>query len=166
LNRLNRPGCGIVAGQAQSFIERAVAFMPNVSRLQILVVDDEEGIRSSLRLLLMTVGYDVAVAENGIKAVSQLSESAPDLIVTDLNMPGMSGMELISHVRDRYPSIRIVAMSGAYQAETVPKSLPADKFWAKGQPFDGLLTTIAALVAMKPGRESDYESRSRLELDS
>lgn len=140
--------------------------MPNGSKPQILVVDDEQGIRNSLRLLLISFGYDVAVAENGIKAVSQLSEAVPDLIVTDLNMPGMSGMDLISHVRSQYPSILIVAMSGGYQEETLPKGLRADRFWAKGQPPSNLLTTIATLIAMEPDREDEYESRPRRELDS
>src|SRR5271157_3444435 len=79
--------------------------MPNGSKPQILVVDDEPSIRESLGMLLMSVGYDVAEAENGVSAVSQLSRTVPDLMVTDLNMPQMSGIELISHVRSRYPAL-------------------------------------------------------------
>ena len=83
--------------------------MPNRSKPRILVVDDEPSIRECLGMLLVAAGYDVAEAENGVTAVSQLNRMIPDLIVTDLNMPQMSGIELISHVRSRYPSISIVA---------------------------------------------------------
>ena len=107
--------------------------MPNSSKPQILVVDDEPSIRESLGMLLMSAGYEVAMAENGVSAVSQLKGSVPDLIVTDLNMPQMSGMELISHVRSQYPSISIVAMSGDYQGDAVPASIIADRFYPKGR---------------------------------
>ncbi len=63
------------------------------------------------------------MAENGVSAVSHLDRRVPDLIVTDLNMPQMSGIELISHVRSQHPSISIVAMSGDYQGDAVPASL-------------------------------------------
>jgi len=88
--------------------------MPNGPKPQILVVDDEPSIRESLGMLLLAAGYDVAEAENGAAAVSQMSRTVPDLIVTGLNMPQMSGIELISHVRNRYPEISIVAMSGDF----------------------------------------------------
>src|ERR1039457_801460 len=98
-------------------------------RPRILVVDDEASIRESLGMLLTSVGYDVALAENGVSAVSHLGRTVPDLMVTDLNMPHMSGMELISHVRSQYPSILIVAMSGDYQGESVPAGVIADRYY-------------------------------------
>ena len=70
-------------------------------------MDDEPAVRESLGILLESVGYDVANVANGVSAVSQLSRAVPDLMVTDLNMPEMSGIELISHVRSRYPAMLI-----------------------------------------------------------
>ena len=140
--------------------------MPNGSNPQILVVDDEPSIRETLAMLLVSVGYDVAMAENGAGAVSQLNRTVPDLIVTDLNMPQMSGIELISHVRSRYPSISIVAMSGDYQGDAVPAGLVADRFYPKRQHPHNLLTTIASLIATNPARASAHESHTRPELDS
>jgi CheY-like chemotaxis protein len=140
--------------------------MRNGSKRQILVVDDEPSIRETLGMLLMSVGYDVAVADSGVSAVSQLNGSVPDLIVTDLNMPQMSGLELISHVRSRYPSVSIVAMSGDYQGDAVPAALIADRFYPKGQHPHHLLTTIAGLIARNPARGSAHESHTRPELDS
>ncbi len=136
------------------------------SKPQILVVDDEPNIRESLGMLLLSAGYDVTVAENGVSAVSQMTRTVPDLIVTDLNMPQMSGIELISHVRRQYPSISIVAMSGDYRGEAVPAGLIADRFYPKGEHPHNLLTTIASLIAANPARVSAHESRTRPALDS
>ncbi len=139
--------------------------MPNRSKLQILVVDDEPSIRETLEMLLVSVGYDVAVADSGVSAVSQLNSRVPDVIVTDLNMPQMSGIELISHVRSRYPSISIVAMSGDYQGEAVPAAFIADRFYPKGQHPHNLLTTIASLIAANACK-SVHGTRIRPALDA
>jgi CheY-like chemotaxis protein len=134
--------------------------MANSPKPRILVVDDDPCIRESLGMLLMSVGYEVDMANNGLSAVSCLERSVPDLIVSDLDMPEMSGMELISHVRTQYPSISIVAMSGDYQGEAVPASIIADRFYPKGQHPHFLLTTIASLIATNAARSTD-EHRSR-----
>ena len=140
--------------------------MSNRSKAQILVVDDDPNVRESLGMLLLSAGYDVATADNGVSAVSHLNTAVPDLIVTDLNMPHMSGAELIAHVRDCYPSISIVAMSGEYQGDAVPAGIIADRFYPKGQHPHNLLTTIASLIATKPARRSAPENRTRPVLDS
>jgi CheY-like chemotaxis protein len=140
--------------------------MPNGYKPRILVVDDEPSIRETLGMLLISVGYDVAMAENGASAVSQLSSKVPDLIVTDLNMPQMSGIELISHVRSRYPSISIVVMSGDYQGDAVPAGIIADRFYPKAEHPHNLLTTIASLIATNPARKTAQDSSARPALDS
>ena len=140
--------------------------MPTASRPQILVVDDEPSIRECLGMLLVASGYDVAEAENGVSALLQLNTIVPDLIVTDLNMPQMSGLELISHVRSRYPSISIVAMSGDYQGDTVLAGIMADRFYPKAEHPHNLLTTIASLITTNPARGSAPVSDTRLVLDS
>ena len=132
---------------------------------QILVVDDEPAVRESLGMLLESVGYDVATAANGISAVGQIARAVPDLIVTDLNMPEMTGMELISHVRSRYPAMLIVAMSGDYQDEAVPAGIIADRFYPKAQHPSKLLAAISSLIGSQTGK-STYENRSGMTLDS
>ncbi len=140
--------------------------MTEGSKPQILVVDDEASIRESLGMFLLSAGYDVTLAENGVNAVSQMTRTVPDLIVTDLCMPQMSGIELISHVRRQYPAISIVAMSGDYQGEAVPAGIMADRFYPKGEHPHNLLTTIASLIAANPARVGAHESRPRPPLDS
>jgi CheY-like chemotaxis protein len=95
--------------------------MSHPSGCQILVVDDEPGVRDSVAMLLTSHGYGVVTAENGFDALLQLRRSLPDVILSDLNMPQMSGFELLSVVRRRFPEIAVVAMSGGYVcSEDVP----------------------------------------------
>jgi CheY-like chemotaxis protein len=140
--------------------------MPNGTKPQILVVDDEPCIRESLGTLLVASGYDVAEAEDGISALSHLNGTVPDLIVTDVNMPHMSGIELISYVRNRYPPISIVAMSGDYQGDAVLAGIIADRFYHKGEHPHYLLTTIASLIATDLAGANTNQSRIAPELDS
>lgn len=72
------------------------------SKHQVLLVDDDQSIRESITLLLISSGYDVSTAEDGFTALQQLRRTLPDLIVSDLNMPQMSGYELLSVVRRRF----------------------------------------------------------------
>jgi len=135
--------------------------MPEGSNPQILVVDDDPSAREMLEILLRSVGYDVAIAENGVRAVSHLKSAKPDLIVTDINMSEMSGVEFISHVRIQYPSISVIAMSGEYEGDAVPAGVVADRFYPKGQHPHHLLNSIASLIAAnaRPPR-CDYSAGS------
>ena len=135
------------------------------SKPQLLVVDDDPSIRESLGALLTSAGYDVVVAEDGVSAVSHLYRTAADLVLTDLNMPGMSGMDLISHVRSRYPATLIVAMSGDYQGDSVPAGIIADRYYPKGQHPHNLLAVIASLIEIQAA-EGVYEISTRPALDS
>ena len=122
--------------------------MYNPSKRQVLVVDDDLAVRESVAMLLTTAGYDVSTAQHGFDALLQLRRMQPDLIISDLNMPEMSGFEFLSVVRRRFPQIPVVAMSGAYQGEkSVPGGVIADGFYAKGsgQPQE-LYDTVAHLL--------------------
>jgi CheY-like chemotaxis protein len=124
--------------------------MSNKSSHKILVVDDEAGIRTTVALLLKSKGYEVSTAENGFDALLQLRDTTPALIVSDLNMPQMSGFEFLSVVRRRFPELLVVAMSGAYSSgEAVPGGVIADAFYAKGgggQNPESLLGIVARLL--------------------
>ena len=140
--------------------------MPNRSKARVLVVDDDPAVRATLGMYLMSAGYDVATADDGITAVAHLSKAIPDLLVTDLNMPIMSGIELISHMRTLHPQVPIVAMSGDYLGEAVPAGIIADRFYPKGQNLQHLLATITSLIATSPSSGIANDARVRPELDS
>lgn len=122
--------------------------MANRSAYKILVVDDETGVRTTVALLLKSQGYEVSTAVNGFDALLQLRNNTPALIVSDLNMPQMSGFEFLSVVRRRFPELLVVAMSGAYSSgEAVPGGVIADAFYAKGGHHpESLLRTVAELL--------------------
>lgn len=85
-------------------------------RFRILVVDDEPSIREAVREMLEIGGYEVLTAVDGLDGLHALSKSLPDLIISDLNMPRMSGFEFLAVVRERFPHIATVAVSGEYIA--------------------------------------------------
>ena len=112
----------------------SVLTMSSPSKRQILVVDDNSGVRETIAMLLVSAGYDVLVAEDGFAALVQLRKTEPDVIVSDLEMPRMSGFELLSVVRRRFPQILTLAMSGAYGDDGVPVGVIADGFYPERCP--------------------------------
>ena len=80
--------------------------------LSILVVDDHPIMREVICQILEDAGHDVRSAGEGREAIRTLSAARFDLLVTDIVMPEMDGIELIGEVRRRYPEMRIIAMSG------------------------------------------------------
>lgn len=118
--------------------------MPETSA-RILVVDDESSIRTSMALVFTRLGYGVRSAVDGFSALREIREEMPDILLTDLNMPGMSGFELLSVVGRRFPSIQKVAMSGAYPGDEMPSRVAADAFYQKGSGANVLLETLRSL---------------------
>jgi CheY-like chemotaxis protein len=80
--------------------------------LRILVVDDERPVREAMALLLKQQGYRVVVAECGHTAVSAIETFTFDLVIVDIFMPGMNGLETIDILRQDAPEVPIIVMSG------------------------------------------------------
>jgi CheY-like chemotaxis protein len=78
----------------------------------ILVVDDEPGIRELLCLMLEAAGHSVVSAEDGIQAPKVLASQPIQVVITDLLMPERDGLEFITEIRKKFPSVKIIAMSG------------------------------------------------------
>jgi CheY-like chemotaxis protein len=79
---------------------------------RVLVVDDSADIRGMLQAQLEMEGFEVATAPDGARALALLGRQRTDLIITDLFMPDKDGIETILEIRQKYPAIQIVAMSG------------------------------------------------------
>jgi len=110
----------------------------------IVIVDDNLVLLSVLSQIFSECGWAVRAASDGFAALSEISTCAPAILLSDLNMAGMSGFELLSIVRRRFPRIAVVAMSGAYSGSNVPCGVVADAFYAKGASSVGRLLDLVA----------------------
>jgi DNA-binding response OmpR family regulator len=124
----------------------------------ILVVDDEKNIRLTLSQALETLGVEIDTASNGEEALAKLNEKEFGLILLDIRMPGMDGMEVLRRVREIRPDIRII-MTTAYG--TIESAVEAMKLGAVDflqKPFDP--EEIRELVSRVMDREKLDEQRS------
>lgn len=131
--------------------------MPN-AKVKLLIVDDEVSLRTSFSLVFTTFGHSVRSAEDGFSALGQIRMEMPDILLSDLNMPRMSGFELLSVVRRRFPAIKVIAMSGAFSGDTVPVGIVADAFYEKGSSPGALLEIVRAMA--QTDRSSVQHSRT------
>ena len=115
----------------------------------ILVVDDDEAVRGFFQSVLTEAGYDVTVAANGARALELVRVRPFDAVVTDLVMPEREGIDLIRTLRAAQPSLRIVAVSGAFGGQflSIARSLGADATLAKPVSHDQLIAAIGPVQA-------------------
>ena len=100
--------------------------------IEVLIAEDDAVIRRAFAELLTHWGFTTRTARNGVDALVEIDLEKPDILLSDLEMPGMNGYELLSMVRRRHPEIPLVAMSGRYAGDSVPPGVKADAFYAKG----------------------------------
>ncbi len=120
---------------------------------RILIVDDDEGVRLTVKYMLAATGYEIASASDGEQALRLVEEFVPDLVITDLIMPKMDGLEMIAQLKRRRPEIVIVAMSGGARLDNAnvleaAQSAGADQIIAK--PFSG--DDLSRVVGRSLGR--------------
>jgi CheY-like chemotaxis protein len=122
-------------------------------------VDDEPSIREAARAILESQGYEVLTVADGLDGLLALSRSLPDVIISDLNMPRMSGFEFLAIVRKRFPRIATIAMSGEYITDENPTGILADAFLQKGcYTVKELFEEVGKLLAAYPIRSEREKS--------
>lgn len=120
---------------------------------RVLVVDDEPVILQTMSAVLESDGFVVRVAQDGFAGLKVLRDTPPDIIISDLRMPNMSGFEFLSIVRRRFPHVPVIAISGEYISDGMPPGLLMDVFYQKGGYTQGeLFATIRRLVSESPIR--------------
>lgn len=87
---------------------------------KVLVVDDVEDIRNGIKDILENIGYIVTTAANGIQAISIIKDKPIDLIITDILMPDMDGIELCRKTKELYPDMKFILISGGGRQTTNP----------------------------------------------
>ena len=96
----------------------------------ILIIDDDEGIRSVFSRFLSSKGYKVDCAADGLKGLQKIESDPPDLVVTDIMMPEADGLEVVMALRKREHTIPIIAISGGMHAAPMDFLPMAKKFGA------------------------------------
>jgi CheY-like chemotaxis protein len=122
-------------------------------KCRVLVVEDDPLVLQTTAAIVRSFGFSVRTAEDGFVALKILREVLPDIILTDLRMPGMSGFELLSIVRRRFPHIPTIAISGEYILANMPLGLLVDHFFQKGgYTPEQLLAKMKEVIAESPIR--------------
>lgn len=103
---------------------------------RILVIDDETDIRELMDAFLSSVGYEVCTAENGAAAVELAQREVFDLAITDLRMPGMSGVETLSALKRVDPGLPVVVVSGYVSDDAAAHAHEAGAARIVGKPVD------------------------------
>src|SRR2546427_254919 len=101
----------------------------------ILVVDDEMGILDVLRILLKGEGFDVVTAQGGKAGLEALKASAPDIVLTDIKMPGVSGTEILAAVREQDPETPVILMTAQASLQSAIQAVNQGAFYYIQKPF-------------------------------
>lgn len=99
-----------------------------MKRGKIFLVDDDFQLRDSLAVFLDESGFEVAEASNGAQAIQAIFDFRPDLLITDVMMPGMSGLSVLEKMKERCPQMKIVVMSGLNDKSTREKVMKLGAF--------------------------------------
>jgi DNA-binding NtrC family response regulator len=133
-------------------------------RERLLVVDDEPHARAALAELLRDAGYTVETAADGFKALGKLQELGPDLLLTDLRMPGLDGLDLMRRAKEIDPEIATVVMTASSDVETAVNAmrLGAADYVSKPLNMDELAIVLDRALEGRRLRREAGELRARL----
>jgi CheY-like chemotaxis protein len=118
---------------------------------RILVADDDRIIQDLVSRLLEIMGFEVALAGDGIEALAVFLESSFDLVLTDLQMPAMDGLSLARHIKARSPGTPVILLTGS-ERETVRKQVeraPVDSIIFKPIRLEDLQKTVQGALASR-----------------
>jgi two-component system response regulator HydG len=128
-------------------------------RPTVLVVDDESGILDSLRILLRNEGFDPNLAHGGKKGLEALTETKPDIVLTDIRMPGATGVEILAAARQNDPDVPVILMTAQATLQSAMQAVNEGAFYYIQKPFrnDEL---IAILKRAAEHRQLRMENRT------
>ncbi len=130
----------------------------------ILIVDDEQSIRDSLAGILLDEGFSPLAASNGEEALARLRDEKPDLILLDIWMPGMDGLETLARIREIHPEQLVIMMSGHGTIETAVRAtkLGAHDFIEKPLSLEKLLLSIQNALKLNRLVEENRELKAKI----
>jgi two-component system, NtrC family, response regulator HydG len=136
----------------------------STSLLKILVVDDDLATRTALRDLLRGLGHTVEMAADGVAALELFHESPPELIVTDLHMPNMGGMELLARVRERSSGLPVIVVTSAAELEPAVAAMRAGAtdYLTKPVDFEELGLAVERAAQLRAARAENERLQHQL----
>ena len=111
--------------------------------MKVLLVDDEAGIRKVLAITLADAGHEVHTAKNAVLASNMVKELVPDLVLTDIRMPGMDGIELLKFIKENSPETEVIMITGHGDLELAIESLKLDAVDFISKPINHDILAIA-----------------------
>lgn len=143
------------------------------SVVRVLVVDDEKSIRVGLRALLTDAGYEADVAEDALVAQGLLAQGAYDVVVSDIVLPGISGVELLKVIRQAAPRVQVIMMTAEPTVATASEAVRsgASDYLTKPVTKKAIICAVATAVRIKAldderRREQEAKERSQQELQA
>lgn len=132
---------------------------------RVLVVDDEENLRRVTQLKLQQAGYEATTASDGAQALDLLARHPQDLIITDLKMPGMSGMDLLRRVKEDYPEVIVIVVTafGTIESAVEAMRLGAHDYIIKPVNADALKLVVSRALEHHRLREEVKNLRSMVD---
>ncbi len=124
-------------------------------RKRVMFVDDEEGVRQSFDRLLSGRGFAVSTVEDGDRAVSLLREEPAEVIVSDLRMPGLDGLQLLQWVHERQPQTRFILLTGYGNAEVERKARALGVYEYLNKPISPDALSLVITAAMQVGQAEE-----------
>lgn len=112
---------------------------------KILVIDDEDIVRTSCSRTLSPLGYEVRLTQSSLDGLRMIDEEKFDLVLTDIKMPDMDGIEVLKQVRDKFPEMKVIIMTGYQSIENALKSVQLGAFDYIEKPFspDALISSVS-----------------------
>jgi DNA-binding NtrC family response regulator len=110
---------------------------------KVLIVDDERAILDTVEILLRGEGFEASVAQSGREALERFDELSPDVVLTDIRMPGVTGLDLLEAVRERDPEVPVILMTAQASLQSAVKAVNQGAFYYLQKPFSN-----AELVAL------------------
>jgi len=104
---------------------------------KVLIVDDEENVRDLIQRILKEAGYEVVTATDGEEAIDALRRTNVGVVLLDIKMPRMSGMEVLKHITTRRPDISVIMVTGSADAGTAVEAMKMGAYDYVTKPFDG-----------------------------
>jgi DNA-binding NtrC family response regulator len=130
---------------------------------KVLVVDDEPDMAENVALTLKTAGHDTAVETDALRAIDAVERERPDLVITDLKMPGLDGLTLIERIKPLHPELPIIVLTGFASVDSAVSAIKQGANDYLGKPFtpEELLLRVEKALAWSQLREENRFLRER-----